>query len=204
MQITGLVRQKKAKSRYNVYLNNEYAFSAFEGTVIQYSLFVDKEILEDEVEKIQAYDKYVKCYNSAIDIISRRMHAEKELYFKLRKRFENQEIVQVLKRLKELKYLDDSQFSKLWVESRSRSRGVNLLIRELKLKGVDKDIIERTITDQLISDDLELEKTIELVRKKFKNIENFTNEDKYKKIASFLSRRGFPYSIISRTHNYFK
>jgi regulatory protein len=50
---------------------------------------------------------------------------------------------EVIVRLVEMRYLDDEEFARAWVESRDRARprGENALRRELALKGVPRDVI---------------------------------------------------------------
>lgn len=55
---------------------------------------------------------------------------------------------EVVDRLVELRYLDDAEFAKAWVESRDRTRprGSVALRRELERKGVPGDIIEAVLS----------------------------------------------------------
>ena len=53
-------------------------------------------------------------------------------------------------RLTELGMLDDEAFAKAWVESRDRARprGERALQRELRLKGIDRDVIAGTLAER--------------------------------------------------------
>jgi regulatory protein len=53
-------------------------------------------------------------------------------------------------RLIELHMLDDEQFAKAWVESRDRAhpRGERALQRELRMKGIDREVIDETLADR--------------------------------------------------------
>jgi len=55
-----------------------------------------------------------------------------------------------IERLVELHYLDDEAFARAWVESRDRARprGELALRRELRLKGIDAELIERVLADR--------------------------------------------------------
>jgi regulatory protein len=56
----------------------------------------------------------------------------------------------VLARLAEMRYLDDEAFARSWVESRDRARprGAIALRRELALRGVARDIIDRVLLER--------------------------------------------------------
>ena len=53
-------------------------------------------------------------------------------------------------RLTELGYLDDASFAQAWVESRDRAhpRGEHALRQELRLKGVDRQIVDGVLADR--------------------------------------------------------
>lgn len=53
-------------------------------------------------------------------------------------------------RLTELGMLDDAAFAKAWVESRDRARprGERALRQELRLKGIDRAVVDETLADR--------------------------------------------------------
>jgi regulatory protein len=55
-----------------------------------------------------------------------------------------------IERLTELGMLDDGAFARAWVESRDRARprGERALRTELRMKGIDRDVIDETIVDR--------------------------------------------------------
>lgn len=57
---------------------------------------------------------------------------------------------EVVERLAELRYLDDEAFARWWVESRDRARprGTVALRRELALKGVAREAIDRVLDER--------------------------------------------------------
>ncbi|MEX1170948.1 MAG: regulatory protein RecX [Chloroflexota bacterium] len=55
-----------------------------------------------------------------------------------------------IERMTELGMLDDDAFARAWVESRDRARprGERAIREELRLKGVERDVIEAVLTDR--------------------------------------------------------
>ena len=53
-------------------------------------------------------------------------------------------------RLSDLGILDDAAFAKAWVESRDRARprGERALRQELRLKGIDREVVDETMLDR--------------------------------------------------------
>lgn len=108
-------------------------------------------------------------------------------------------IAQVIKDLEEKKFLDDKAFAKLWVGDRItlRPSGKNLIIKELKSKGVSEKIINEVLDEfKDAYDEYEIAKALALKRaERFKGLEE---EKAVKRLLDFLSRRGFSYNTIWR------
>lgn len=125
--------------------------------------------------------------NAAFRYLSFRARSEKELRDSLlEKEFSKEEIDSTIARLKELNYINDSQFTRDFVSARGRNKpeGKKLLIMELKKKGVNVD------TDALSVNEDELAKKAMEKKKVFK--------DKFQ-AQRFLYSRGFSSSVIERT-----
>lgn len=137
---------------------------------------------------------YQKCLDKAFLLLSIRMQTEHELWEKLGKKSDKSTIFRVIQRLKELGYIDDSRFATLWIESRSHTRGANLLRTELIKKGIKRNIIDETIGS--LDYNQQLEAAIAIVRPKDK-IE-YTKDERFKKLGGLLARRGFSYDIIKK------
>lgn len=111
---------------------------------------------------------------------------------------------QVLSRLKELKYLDDTAYTKDFIESRisSRPRGKFLLKRELKNKGIHPELAERIVEGSEINEE---ELAFESLLKKAKAIERAEPRKQKEKALRFLASRGFKidaiYKAVDRWYN---
>ena len=116
-----------------------------------------------------------------------------------------QEIHQVLSRLKDLKYLDDTAYTKDFIESRtssSRPRGKFILKRELKNKGIHPELAERIVEESEINEE---ELAFESLLKKAKAIERAEPRKQKEKALRFLASRGFKidaiYKAVDRWYN---
>lgn len=78
----------------------------------------------------------------------------------------NDEVIdKVIVRLVELKYLDDEQYAKDYINERVKfkPRGLFLIKRELKLKGITKELVEKIVTEVAID---EVKMATELLKRK--------------------------------------
>lgn len=98
----------------------------------------------------------------------------------------------VIQKLKEQKLLDDQEFARAWMESRSKKYGKNRIKQELFQKGISKEIIENVLNDGADEEKL-AEQTLE---KKFRIWKNLPTLEFNKKAFSFLMRRGFEYDVV--------
>jgi len=142
-------------------------------------------------------DNRALAFNFSLKYLSFRNRSIKEVYdYLLRKNFIDETINSVLKRLVDLKFLNDEEFAKSWIESRQKYKGKSkyILKNELRLKGLKNDLIEPLLNEA--EDDLETAKT--LFEKKKKTLAKLPAEEFKKKMAAFLQRRGFSWSVVSK------
>lgn len=137
----------------------------------------------------------------AFAALGRRAHTIAEMEKKLARRIKMKKIGtiedqrKVLKRLKELGYLDDDVFTKNYITAKTsiNLRGRYLITRELRIKGVPKEIIDKT-WGALNIDERELAQ--KLIEKKSRTLSRVPAERRRKKILYYLGSRGFHPDII--------
>jgi regulatory protein len=98
----------------------------------------------------------------------------------------------VLDRFTELGLIDDTAFSRAWVESRHRGRGLSrgALARELRQRGVDDAAIDQALGE--LDGDRELETARELVAKKLATTRGLERQARFRRLTSMLARKGYP------------
>lgn len=194
MKITSLEPQKKRKSRLNLYIDGDFRAGIDAGTAASLGLFVGKEIDDAVLAELADEESYQFCLDKAFLLLSIRMQTEHELWEKLGKKSLRKDIGRVIARLKELGYVDDQKFAKLWVDSRSHNRGLNALRTELIKKGLKREIIDITLLE--VNPERQLEAARALVKTKDKA--EYNREERFAKLGGLLSRRGFSCEIIKK------
>ncbi len=208
LKVTEVSPQKKNPHRFNIFLDGEFAFGADEDTVVNYRLVVEKEINGNDLEKIIFETQVGKLMQRMYRLFSIRQRSEKEIrdYLKIQnfklKVKQSEEISQIVieslvNKLKEKQLLNDLEFAKAWVESRSRNRGQRLLQAELYKKGISREIIEEVLNEKGEEQSESQIKVAEgLLEKKLSRWKNLPEVEKRKKATDFLLRRGFDYSLV--------
>jgi regulatory protein len=129
--------------------------------------------------------------------LSVRPHSVSEITAFLKRKTSAADLInQTIKKLQDLNYLDDQKFAQWLIASRSRSRprGHRLLIQELKLKGIDPEIITAGLNSA--GDELMLAR--QALSKKASLWKKLSYHDFRIKAGRFLSARGFSWEIVNR------
>lgn len=197
-QITDIQVQKKRPSRRSVFLDGKFFCGVSEELVAKFHLTTGMDIDEDELKKLLYEEEFSKAKNYIYRILARRMYTSKEIRRKLAERGYIDEIIQdVIATMERYGYVNDSFYAEEWVRSRMKSKpkGKIALRQELTRKGIDKSIVEETLS-QAFDDSTESDMALDLARRK---IGSYSKDDPAvakRKLQGFLLRRGFSYGTV--------
>ena len=114
-------------------------------------------------------------------------------------RITSEMIQEVVSRLESQNYINDQDFARYFIENRHQNKGISTkrLIQELKIKGVDNDIIEQAMFDQ-DTGNLFREEEVEIEKMIKKQLRKTSDRQK---IIAYLARQGFSYDLIKTKLN---
>lgn len=207
MKVTSLSSQVRNPDRVNVSIDGKYRFSLDVSQITDLNVRVGRELGNDEVAELEIESQFGKLYARALEYCLMRPHSVREVRDYLRRktiatRYKNRSgelrerlgyspalVPRVLEKLQHKHYLDDEQFARWWFENRNVGKGTSLrkLKVELRSKGVEPDIVERMIAENLRDDATELQKLIAKKRSRYADDQ---------KLAQYLLRQGFRYDDI--------
>lgn len=202
MRITAIEPQKKDPLRKNLIVDGKFIFSISADVLVQFGLRSGDQVDEELLGKIHAAEELFQAKRKALDYLSRRIHSEKELNRKLQKKRFSAEIIQkLIDDFRTAGYLNDTQFAVAYVTDyiQKRPMGRRSLHQRLRLKGIDKEIIDDALTTAFGT---EKEETIALAaaRKKLRvsrsQFEKLDINKQRQRLARFLAQRGFEWEII--------
>ncbi len=191
-RITALELQKKNKTRVNVYLDGEFAFSLAlnEALHLKRGQWLD----DEDIARLRAQDAYHRAMEAATRLLATRPRSTAEIRDRLRQKgYEPQTVERVIHRLQELGYLDDEAFARYWVENRERfrPRGPHALRYELHQKGIPAHIIDR-----VLGEINPLASALNALRARALRWAHLEENAFRQKATQFLARRGFSYDTI--------
>ncbi len=149
---------------------------------------------------------YEKLLQYALRILAKKRYTHHEMEKKLEQFLRRHEIVgvglidQVSDRLFELKYLNDEDYARDYISDRIRfkPRGKFLMKRELKLKGVDDDIVKNSLDEKEIDEGV---LCLVALRKRERQWADLSKKKRKEKAYRFLFSLGFAQDAIYKAIN---
>lgn len=193
-KITDMQIQKNNKSRANVYIDGEFAFGLEMLTVMKLGLKIGKEVTEEQLAQAVFDSEKSVAFERAVNYLSRCMKTCKQLREYLTGKGYTQKVVSnVVDRLKELKYLDDETYARLYVEQNSVNKGERRLKQELQQKGVPQRIIDKYCVVQAeVSEDNAERLAEKYMRNKPRDLKTL------QKLQRYLLSRGYGFDTVNQ------
>ena len=194
MKITAIEPQQKNPQRVNVYLDGEFAFGL--AYIIAAWLKVGQELSDEKVASLKAEDEREVTYQKALHFIGYRPRSSMEVRKNLTKRGVSETLTaETVNRLQQNGQLNDEAFARAWTENRNefRPRSKSALRMELRQKGLDEEIIQTVLEEQVDEEALALA----AARKYARRLEGREWTEFRKKLGGFLARRGFSYTTLA-------
>lgn len=194
------VESQKRPGRYNIYLNDEYAFPISEEVLIKFAIFKGTELTSVLVEQIKAADSVSKLYGKAVDFISYRQRTEYEVRTKLQTLSENEEAIEsTIEKLKQIKLLDDENYANSYVRqiADGQAKGPQAGIIYLKQKGIAEVLITNAL-DEFYPETTVRENATVLAQKLFDHQNRYPYNKRIEKAKLALMRKGFGFDVIDQ------
>lgn len=197
-RITRIEAQKKSKHRYNIYVDEEFAFGIHESVLLDCQLAVGDELDKEAVEKINRCENLNRAKQKALSLITYRRRSIDECRKRLLQNdFSVQVADQVVDDLKRVGLLDDLAFAEAYVQTRLIQKPVSKrqMAAELKAKGLrETDIQHGLETGYKETSDIEIAET--LLLRRMRRYRGEETRAVRKKLTDFLARRGFDWDTV--------
>ncbi|MCZ2260241.1 recombination regulator RecX [Sporosarcina sp. G11-34] len=197
--ITKITQQKKDLERYNIFLDEKYAFSVHETVLVKFGLTKGMPLEDWSIDEMVYEDEVSKAFNRGLNYLSFRMRSEFEVKTKLLDAGHGEAVaLEALVKLKRLGFLDDEKFSEalLQTQKRTSSRGPKAIQQELQRKGIEKGLQEKIL--ESYSEDEQVEVARKLAEKAAASSRSTPPRQVQQKIQNALLRKGYSFDIIKR------
>lgn len=192
MAIITKISAQKRPGRYNIFLDNQYAFSLSEKTVANFVLLKGKELSNGEIEKIKKFDTDAKASELATKFLSYEPRTVYEVLQYLKKyEVSDDSALLAVQELSKLGYLDDQEYAKLFIRNDLQvgADGPNNLNRKLTQKGLDPELIQNALEE--INEEEFIEVGNRLVKSLIKKAGKLSEREIKNKMKIKLINHGF-------------
>lgn len=196
-EITKITKQKRSSDRYNIYLDNTYAFSVSEDIFVKFQLHKGKHLSPSILNKIKRADDFHRSYIQAIHYLSYRMRSEMEVRDYLKKKeIVDETIDAIIEKLYDEKLLDDLQFASMFITDRINhsNKGPIVIQKELLGKGVSQNKIDQAL--QQFSETKQLQKIRKWLEKEVNKKSKYPFHRRKEQLTKKLFQRGFTQAVI--------
>ena len=192
MKITAIKAQVKREGRYSIFVDDKYAFSLSAEGLLDAHLVTGQELSQVDVTDYKRLSQEDKAYNLALAYVARRMRSEGELhdYFR-RKQYAPELAEQLLIKLRRLRFVDDAEFARRWVENRRRLKATST--KKLRLELREKKVNSEVIQTVLAEDETDEHQLLRDLVEKKRRISRYQDDQK---LMMYLARQGFTYDDI--------
>ena len=200
MRITALEAQVNNPERVNVFVDGRFLLGASAAIVLQLGLHVGEALSQEQLEELRKEEAEQQAVDRAYNFLSYRPRSREEVRRYLLRKQTSPEIVEAaLARLDRLDFVNDRAFAGFWIENREQfsPRSSRALKNELRTKGVDREVI-----DEMVDEELDEQRALLAGRKKALSLVHLPGMDYATfrtRLGSFLLRRGFGYEVATRT-----
>lgn len=141
--ITAVTPQQKNKNRVNVFIDDEFACGLSLFTATKFGIKAGKEISAETLDSVVFDSEVGVCFDVASKNLGSHRKTVKEMSEYLSKKgFADNVVEVVIAKLSEYRYLDDVSFARDYISTYGKKFGERKLRYELKIKGVNADIID--------------------------------------------------------------
>ena len=195
--------QKRRKNRRSIFLDDGSVFGVSDDVFFSTPIHIGDTISEQVLNEILDSESKTKIYNSAINLLSYRMRSKSELKDRLiRKKYNEDSILDVINNLELKGYLDDEKFAHAFAKEKVKNKliGPIALKFEMSSHNLNVDLVDNVISSvyQIFPQEFIINKLIT----KWKVKDSIGKDPKIKgRIANRLKNKGFYWDDIQNAIN---
>ena len=185
--------QKGKQNKIHISIDGEYRLTVDADFWFSCGYISGDEIDEEQYKALEANIFKRRCFNRALNILSRRDHSEKELFDKLARADGNEAASSTVEKIKALSYIDDERYAAALAKELAERKGKSerAILSELIHRGIDRNTAENAISSLTLD---ECVKINILLNGKYRR--KLETEKGRQQVFNALLRLGYGYSEI--------
>ena len=146
-----ILKYKKISSgKYQITLDDNRELKLYEDVILKYELLLKKDISDDMLPEIEAYNNECDVYYVALKALKSRFKSSWELRkMLLSKEYPSSSVDMAIEKLEKQGYINDSVYARSFLNNKliTTSNGPYKIKQEMIKKGIDESIIHNTLED---------------------------------------------------------
>lgn len=199
------IKDYKVKGKYEIYLNDEFAFLLYKSELKKYNINIGDEISTQLYNDVLNDTLLKRSKKRAMNILLKGDVPERKLREKLSENLYPEKCIEdTISYVKKYNYVDDSRFARTYIGLNANSKSRQVIKNKLVEKGIDKDTIEEQLRIYYDEDELNFGTEEELLKKLFlKKIKgrDISDYNEKQKVYASLFRKGFTIGQIEKVYN---
>lgn len=199
MPLITKISTQKRPGRYNIFLDNHYAFSVSESILTRYMLVKGTKLDKLAVQQIQDAEQTDQVYQKALNYLGYQPRSRAELKQHLVEQNYSEALIEsTIKRLQALHYVDDLSYAQAVVRTAVKTTldGPQKIACKLQQKQVESATIHQAL--QLFPRSLQLANATKLAQKVKQQAHNQTLQRTRLKAQQRLLARGYSPEVIDQ------
>ncbi|MCK5242888.1 regulatory protein RecX [bacterium] len=197
-RITAIEIQSKQKNRRSIFVDQEFICGLDQSIVAKLRLTTGQAVAIKELKNIVREEEINWAKEKCLRWLDHRARTRRELAGRLQQHGVEPEVSEaVLKRLQEIKLVDDEAYARGFIQERVRLQGVGRrrLRLELSKRGLDHEIIEMALQENVAED--ENQACEAEAKRKVRTYARLPVFVARRRLIAFLSRKGFDFETIN-------
>lgn len=191
-EVTEIKQASKGNDRYHIFLDGNYFCTLNAETVIKAGLKSGKDVSKEEIEDIQAENERLVALDKSFRYLTN-LKTEKQIKdYLYSKGYTSKTVNYCIAKLHDYNYINDEEFTKMYVKSYIEKKGKRLIEFELKSKGVKIETIKKVL--ESLPENSEILGNLALKFLKNKPRDKKTAQ----KLFAHLSSKGFEFEEINK------
>ncbi|HKM21510.1 MAG TPA: regulatory protein RecX [Lachnospiraceae bacterium] len=193
MELTVTKIEEYTKSKYKIYLNDEFAFVLYKGELRRYGI-EEGMVFTDELRGEIIGTLLVKRAKlRAMHLLEKIDRTEADVRRKLKENLYPKEVIdEAITYVKNYHYIDDERYAENYIRYKQASSSRNEIKRKLMEKGISKEVIATKLEE---TNDSDTELVKKLILKRCSEPANLNYQEK-NKLFAYLYRKGFSSEAI--------
>jgi regulatory protein len=197
-EITG-IREWRGKARISV--DGEFWAEIDAGVAAERGLREGVALSHEELREVRVAGERALAMARAFNFLGYRARSEREVRDRLRRYgYGEQTVGGVIRRLKELGYLNDAEFARLAAREKARKYGPRRVSVELRRSGVDAEIAHEAVEEEFAGRS-EIEAAFSAAARRYNR---GGSDAEARRVYGFLMRRGYSAEVCAEVAREFR